>query len=190
MVIGWLINKWIGGIIVLCKFLYLRKIDNMKKEERFLKYYTVTENGVVRNIRKGNVLVPCISDRGYYHVTGYVEGKTVRCKVSRLVAVLYLPNTWNLPEVNHVDFDKTNDRVWNLEWCTSEYNKEHAHKNGRYKVGEDVHTAKLNEGDVKTIRGRLRAGEGPARVYLDYRGVLGWWTFRDLCRGKTWKGVG
>jgi hypothetical protein len=48
----------------------------------------------------------------------------------RLVAISFIDNPNNYPEVNHLDGDKTNNRVSNLEWCTSSQNKSHSHRTG------------------------------------------------------------
>jgi len=60
--------------------------------------------------------------KGYKRVGIQIDGKTKSYKVHRLVAETYLPNPNNLPEVNHIDEDKTNNKVSNLEWCTHDYN--------------------------------------------------------------------
>ena len=51
----------------------------------------------------------------------------------RLVAEVFLPNPNNLEIVNHIDGNKHNDEVWNLEWCDRSYNQIHAYKNGLQK---------------------------------------------------------
>ena len=63
---------------------------------------------------------------GYLHVNLCKDGKETSCKVHRLIAQAFLPNPNNLPEVNHKDEDKTNNKVENLEWCTSQYNVEYS----------------------------------------------------------------
>lgn len=59
---------------------------------------------------------------GYYAVDLRKDGKYKTCSVHRLVATAFLPNPDGLPYVNHIDEDKTNNSVENLEWCTSQYN--------------------------------------------------------------------
>lgn len=58
-----------------------------------------------------------------------LSGKTYR--VARLIALTFIPNPQNYPQVNHKDENKTNDRVENLEWCTSQYNINYGTHNQR-----------------------------------------------------------
>jgi hypothetical protein len=59
---------------------------------------------------------------GYRNVRLHRDGKERTLYVHRLVAQAFIPNPDNLPEVNHKDEDTTNNRVDNLEWCSSKYN--------------------------------------------------------------------
>lgn len=63
-------------------------------------------------------------DRSGYIEVGLVHstGKKYQKKVHRLVAEAFLPNPFNLPQVNHKDFDVSNNRLENLEWCDAKYN--------------------------------------------------------------------
>lgn len=62
-------------------------------------------------------------DKDGYLVVGLRNGAIqVNRKVHRLVALAFIPNTDNLPQINHKDEDKENNRVENLEWCTNKYN--------------------------------------------------------------------
>jgi len=85
------------------------------------KGYYVTEDGKVIG-KKGNYLKSYICPKGYLKMK--VNG--VSRLVHRLVAETFIPNPNNLPQVNHIDKDKTNNNISNLEWCTDTYNKHHA----------------------------------------------------------------
>lgn len=52
----------------------------------------------------------------------------------RLVAQTFIPNPENYPEVNHLDFNKANNQVSNLEWCSKKLNTEHSLEFGRYGI--------------------------------------------------------
>lgn len=99
-------------------------------------YYEVSNLGRVRSIDrvvvdtvrncerllKGKVLVQNDKENGYKTVVFCKEHKTHNKYVHRLVAEVFIPNPDNLPQINHKDEDKTNNRVDNLEWCTQLYN--------------------------------------------------------------------
>ena len=62
-------------------------------------------------------------NNGYVYVT---LGKYKSKRLHRLVAEVYIENPYNLPEVNHIDENKTNNVVSNLEWCSRQRNAEHS----------------------------------------------------------------
>lgn len=98
------------------------------KEHPIHKGYFVTEDGRVFSINRGHLkeLSRHIC-RGYKVVSIYINQKQYYKKVHRLVAETYIPNPDNLPMINHIDEDKLNNNVDNLEWCTSQYNVEYSH---------------------------------------------------------------
>jgi HNH endonuclease len=97
---------------------------------------------------------------------GYTEiVLTSRCKhflVHRLVATAFIPNPNNLPQVNHIDGDKQNNHVTNLEWCSASNNIKHGISSGLTKT-------KLKEGDVEKIL--LLRSEG--KTYLEIASLFG-----------------
>jgi len=87
--------------------------------------YVVNTFGEVRN-RKGHPLKSRCNDRGYPHVWLYKDGCVKSVSVHRLVAMTFIPNPQRLPEVNHINGIKTDNRVENLEWCSVSYNRWHS----------------------------------------------------------------
>lgn len=76
-----------------------------------------------QTLHKGHILPQRKNDREAMMVMlRNAEGKRKNCQVHRLVAMAFLPNPDNLPVVNHKDYDRSNNCVDNLEWCTHYYN--------------------------------------------------------------------
>lgn len=103
---------------------------------------------------KGKILTPSTANRGYLFVTIHnnITNTQVYPKVARLVAIAFIPNPNNLPQVNHKDGIKTNNVATNLEWCTNRENKAHSAKMKLSAFGERNGMAKLTERIVYSIR--------------------------------------
>ena len=87
--------------------------------------YIITNDGRVYNTKRNKYIVPAKSEGGYMRI-GISDGKKrTDFSIHRLVATLFLENPNNYPEVNHIDFDKTNNKVENLEWTTRSDNMKH-----------------------------------------------------------------
>ena len=80
--------------------------------------------------RKGTILKPRLNRDGYLRVTMHKKGKIKAEVIHRCVAVAFIPNNKNLPQVNHKDGNKRNNNVYNLEWCTPLENMHHAKRKG------------------------------------------------------------
>lgn len=97
--------------------------------------YQVSNTGQIRSLNyRGNagktkILKQHTDKDGYKRVNLYKDSKGKTYKVHRLVAQAFIPNPNNLPEVNHKDENKTNNVVWNLEFCTREYNNNYGSHN-------------------------------------------------------------
>lgn len=78
---------------------------------------------------KGKVLKPFANWNGYLKIVVAYKGKDHRLSIARLVAQHFVDNPDDKPEVNHIDFNKTNNHVSNLEWVSREENLSHAQAN-------------------------------------------------------------
>lgn len=83
-------------------------------------------DGQTRN-RKLKKLKPFLNKKGYPTVFPYKNRVKTSQRVHRLVAITFMPNPQNLPQINHKDGNKMNNHVSNLEWCTNLYNMRHSH---------------------------------------------------------------
>ena len=98
--------------------------------------YQISSLGRVKSIprqrSRGGILRQTFSGSGYLGVCLCKNGKRRSTQVHRLVAIHFIDNPDNLPEVNHKDEDKTNNEASNLEWATREYNENYgtAHERG------------------------------------------------------------
>lgn len=103
--------------------------------------YQIHEDGTVHSGKTDILLKPRMNDNGYYIVTLDQEQQVVH----RLVALHFIPNPWGHPQVNHIDGDKSNNHVSNLEWVSAEQNSQHALATGLRKgfVHVDVRRALL-----------------------------------------------
>lgn len=99
--------------------------------------YLVSENGVVYSLKNGNkhALMQRVDIDGYKTVGLYKNGKAKRFKVHRLVAIAFLDRPDGKDCVNHIDGNKWNNQVSNLEWCTRSENSKHAYNMGLANYG-------------------------------------------------------
>lgn len=110
-----------------------------KDIEGYEGLYQVSNLGRVKSkLRKGRILKP-INTKKYYSVILCKNSTTKEIYVHRLVAYAFIPNPQNKPFINHIDGNKQNNYVENLEWCTQSENCRHA-----YKIG-------LNKGRSKPV---------------------------------------
>ena len=116
-------------------------LERWKKVDNFSDY-EVSNLGRVKSLKKGKrrILKPGTDKDGYFFVCLFKNGKRKYYKVHRLVAQVFIPNPKNLPEINHIDEDKQNNCVENLEWCDRQYNIDYSKskKVGQYDLGGNL----------------------------------------------------
>lgn len=107
----------------------------MKKEvwkdiPGYVGLYQVSSKGNIMSLNYNHTgvsrqRVPRVGKGGYLYVILHKNGESKTIKVHRLVAIAFIPNPNNLPQVNHKDENKLNNSVENLEWCDSSYNNKY-----------------------------------------------------------------
>jgi hypothetical protein len=113
--------------------------------------YFVSEDGGI--FRDGKELNPGCNPKGYPQLSLSYNGVRATISIHRIMAICYVPNPENKPQVNHIDGDKLNNHYTNLEWVTNQENCDHRDnvldkKNTGEKCGKSI----LKTEDVLFIR--------------------------------------
>ena len=168
--------------------------------------YDVSSKGRIRRIHSPNghhketlygILEPVINRYGYHRITLSKNNIRINYSVHRLVALAFIENPNNKPFINHIDGNKVNNTVENLEWCTSGENNRHAFATGlnRYHPeflpslrGEDNPKSILTEKAVREIKELLKTKQYTQHEIGRMYGVSNY-AICDIKRGKSWKEV-
>ena len=102
------------------------------KDIREFKDYTIDTEGNVYSKRKHKYLKQTINKYGYCKVTLQKDKYKKMYSVHRLVAEAFISNYNKLPQINHIDGNKQNNHVANLEWCTAKHNMNEAVRTGLF----------------------------------------------------------
>lgn len=94
----------------------LDRVVNVEETEQHCEY---------EYSQKGKILIPILNNAGYYRVSLVKERSKKIHSIHRLVAKTFIDNPNNYQCVNHIDENKLNNNVYNLEWCTHRYNTNH-----------------------------------------------------------------
>lgn len=140
--------------------------------------YSVSNLGQIRNDQRNNILTGGHDKDGYRQVTICYRNKQYSRRICRLVGKAFLPNPNNYPCINHIDENKENDKVTNLEWCTYKYNNNYGQKgsvNGR-RV-KCVETGKIYKS--------TREAERQTGIYHSYVSYSA--RFHKKCGGYHWE---
>jgi hypothetical protein len=96
----------------------------------FEERYLVREDGNIISTRSNQFIKPSLNPNGYLKFTFCRDGLTQQKSIHRIVAEHFLPNPYHHSQVNHIDGNKINNVVSNLEWCSATHNNNHALKIG------------------------------------------------------------
>ena len=128
----------------------------------------VTRKNGKKQFVKGRVLKQYRDYYGYMYVQFYENGKRITLKVHRMVAIAFIPNPDNLPQVNHIDCNRSNNIVSNLEWCTNQYNTAYREKYGKAS-SRPVFAVNVKTSEVLHFKSR---GEAERELNIAHQDIL------------------
>jgi len=135
----------------------------------------IVSNGKGTRLVKGQILKPFGSGIDYLKVSIQIDGKRTMKYVHRLVAQTFLSNPNGFPMVNHLDCDRTNNNVENLEFCTASYNSKYREKFGKAS-GHSVFAINLTTLEVLYFRSQREAsrelGVSHGNIYSVLKGRI------------------
>lgn len=152
-------------------------IKSLSKSLKTRYGFRITKDLIIANTDNGNGYLVCSLSK---------NTKRKSILLHRLIALTFIPNTLNLPEVNHKDGNKFNNHVDNLEWCTRQENIDHSWSEKLTNcIGEKHHNSKLNNIAVKEIRSKYASGKySYSQLGIEYGTNM--YNIRNVVKRLTW----
>lgn len=144
--------------------------------------YAISKRGYVKNITTGKILKSRQTEFGHMQITIRLNNKSKFLFVHRLLAFLFIPNPDNLPWVNHLDNNPSNNKISNLQWCTPLGNTLHAIQQGR-------RHRKLTKAQVLEIRANYQTHQ-PTYKELGLKYNVSISTIHCIINNNRWKSLG
>lgn len=155
--------------------------------------FEISTYGNLRNKQTGTIYKLVIDNHGYLGTVVTLGSKNNIKKIFAHIAVAdtFIPNPYNRPVINHIDGNKTNNKIDNLEWCTIQENNIHAIQNNLHKIyGADNPNNKLSKENVQYIRknykpySKIHGSRALAKKFnVAHQTIL------SIVNNKTWKNI-
>ena len=161
--------------------------EKWKDIRGFEGFYKISNKGRVKSFHGKKPIIRKLNNSIGYRVLYLTKKPSIRelWSVHRLVAIHFIANPENKPEVNHIDGVRSNNNVNNLEWCTSSENCTHAYEIGLRERGENFYASKLTENQAIDIINAYKLGcfsqKELAEAYNISKSSI-----KDLLAGRNW----
>lgn len=168
-----------------------KEIKEIKEIPNFNKYL-ITEDGQIFRKHDLVLISHTVALDGYITVRlSDNDGKRRTQFVHRLLAICFILNPENFPEVNHIDGNKSNFSLDNLEWVSSSANQKHAYANNLRTplVGNKNNRAKYTEDEIKNICALLEKHKSCTTVFKLLNEKYNIYLIKNIYRGLRWKHI-
>src|ERR1035437_1208869 len=164
------------------------EVEVWKKIPKYSNYY-VSSFGNIKNIKTGNLLKKTIRNKKtspYFCVNLSEKGKTKMCSIHSLVLISFVGKRPKNNVINHIDGNKYNNHINNLDYCTQSENRKKDFTTGRQSyVGEKNNQCKLKEKDVLNIFKLRKSGCTYREISVIYN--MAHSSIQRICNGTGWK---
>ena len=193
-------NLDLQDIVYFCEVDLIHKTEQWKDVIGYEGVYMVSDLGRLKSMnfnhtKKEGIMKQSIDKKGYIRPTLKTKCIQKRFKLHRLVAIAFISNPENKPEVNHIgkypdgrEGNKLDNRVVSLKWSTTSENILHAFKEGLMSSlkGEESHLSKLTIKEVLEIR-EIGKSESNSNIAIKY--IVNTKTIYNILSNKTWKHI-
>lgn len=126
-------------------------IESFRDIIGYESHYEISNLGRVRNKRTGRFIVTKQGKLGYPKVNLWKSNKYKTILIHRLIGIHFIPNPLNYKEINHIDGNRTNNSIENLEWVSRKQNCIHAVETGLVPLGQARRNSKLTNAQAMEI---------------------------------------
>jgi len=162
----------------------------MKSIKGYEGRYSITKNGNVYSHKNKKFLTNCINEPNGYYIVNLCANKQQKIVcIHKLIAKAFIPNPESKPIVNHIDGNKLNNDISNLEWVTYAEDTKHAIETGLREMPSNnpgVSKRKLTIEQAQLARKLFNSGKHNQRELVAMFNVK-FYIIRDLIKGKTYK---